>query len=261
MRRASIAFAVIFLVSCGGGSSSTPTSPTAAAPTITTTADMVYVGQTITFAATGQSVRWGGDNPGVATVDATTGSVSGVGIGRVTIWAENSAGRTTRLLRGLPSYQGSWLGSYAITGCQANGDFATIRFCTDYFTIGETLGIRLQMTQSRDQMTAGTFWLGDLQGTLAAGTVNDDGTLPLTGRMTSDQISIGLENFRAGSPSPGTMNGHFDQVWSANGATGTGRLMCDIRDLTRTGGAPTLRPGLFEQPHSLDQAVRAARRR
>lgn len=261
MRRVLALFAVMFLVSCGGGSSSTPTSPTISAPAMTTSADMIYVGQTITFAATGQNIRWGGDNPAVATIDAITGVVNGVGNGRVTIWAENSGGRTTRLLRGLPSYQGSWRGSYAITGCQANGDFTAVHFCTDYFDIGDVLAMEFQMTQSRDQMTAGTFALGDLQGTLNAGTVNEDGTLALTGKAVEEDLTIGLENFRAESPSPGTLKGRFDQVWTVNGASGTGRLFCDIRDVTRTSGAPTLAPRFFDKPHSLGEAVRAVRRR
>lgn len=61
-----------------------------------------------------EPARTKSDNPQVATIDQTTGRVTGVGNGRVAIWAENEGERTTRLLRGLPSYGGSWVGNWIV---------------------------------------------------------------------------------------------------------------------------------------------------
>ena len=58
--------------------------------------------------------------------------MTGVATGRVTIWAENAGGRTTRLLRILPSYSGSWTGNWVVTGCTQNGIFTTLRLCNDF---------------------------------------------------------------------------------------------------------------------------------
>jgi hypothetical protein len=120
------------------------------APTLSTTNTSIFIGQTVQFSATGGgTIRWGGDNPQVATVDQTTGRVTGVGNGRVTIWAENEGGRTTRLLRGLPSFAGTWAGNWVVEGCTANGAFAILRTC-DEFPGGGSRSLGLSLTQADD---------------------------------------------------------------------------------------------------------------
>jgi hypothetical protein len=212
----------------------------------------------VTFAATGTgAITWGGDAPSVATVDAATGRVTGIATGRVTIWADSAGGRTTRLLRVLPSYNGNWSGSYTITGCQSTGQWATaVGFCGTFFQ-GQVLSMNFLITQSRDAVT-GTFALGSLVGTLSSGVVNEDGSLPLTGTINSNSNTIQLSNLRATSPSAGTMRGTFDQTWGSSGLTGTGRLSCDIRDVTRTSGAPTLAGHGALAPRTLADLIRGA---
>lgn len=253
-----VAGGLLLVPACGDDKSSgtNPVAPTVSAPKMNETTDMLFIGQTVTFTATGTGVTWGGDAPTVATVDANTGAVTGVGNGRVTIWAQNAGGRTTRLLRVMPSYNGTWSGSYTVTGCQSSGDFTAVAFCSNV-SIGQVLNMGFQITHNRDQVT-GSFSLGDLQGTLSSGVVNEDGSLPLNGTIVSDIITIQLQNLRATSPSAGTMKGQFDQVWGATGYTGTGRLSCDIRDVTRTSGAPVF----FSRPSgipvlTLEDAIRA----
>jgi hypothetical protein len=228
----------IVVAACGGKGGGTPTAPSVTAPTISTSNTMIFIGQTVQFSATGGgTIRWGGDSPQVASVDQTTGRVTGVGNGRVTIWAENEGGRTTRLLRGLPSFAGGWQGSYAITGCQSTGDIAAIGFCGNFFQ-GQVLTMQLQTSQTEDRVT-GAFAFGGNQGTLNASTVAENGVLPLTGVFSSSNGSIRLENARLESPTAGTITGRFDQTWTVSGASGFGILSCEIRNVTRTSGGPT----------------------
>jgi len=239
MRRLSIlALLLLATAACGGDDSSNPAAPSAVAPVINGTTDMVYVGQRVTFTASGTDITWGGDNSAVATIDAATGAVTGTGTGRVTIWAQNAGGRATRMLRGLPSYNGSWSGSYSLTGCQSSGDWASNPFCVG-FDEGQIMTIGFEITQSRDQVI-GNVSLGTIQGPLSSSVVNEDGSLPLTGVITIGDVTIQLQTLRATSPSVGAMKGQFNQVWSISGVSGTGRLACDIRDVTRTSGAPTM---------------------
>ena len=255
---------LLFTPGCGDDGPDTISNSSPVAPVISTATDLVYIGQRVTFAATGTGVTWGGDNSAVATVDAGTGAVTGVATGKVTIWAQNTGGRATRLLSVIPSYNGKWTGSYSVNGCQETGDIAAADFC-DMFFPGEILNIGFDLSQPRDQVT-GSFALGDLAGTLSSSIVNGvDGSLPLTGSFTnSDGLTVQLQNLRATSPSPGTMKGSFDQVWSVAGAAGTGRLVCEIRDVTRTSGAPTIRflpPDAHAPALTLEQMIRAVRRR
>lgn len=248
--------ALVAAVGCGGGGSNTSPAPVVAAPTISTSNTMIHVGQNVQFAAAGTgTIRWGGDAPGVVTIDATTGRATGVGIGRATIWAENDGGRTTRLLRALPSYAGLWEGTYAVTSCQASGDVAAADFCGN-FTIGQVVFVGLNMSQTEDRVT-GQFALGSLVGSLNPSTVAETGVLPLTGSLTTGDVSITINNARLESFSPGTLTGRFDQTWTVAGASGFGTLASEIRDVTRTSGGPTF--GLrapARESLSLEEAIR-----
>jgi hypothetical protein len=241
---------LLCMAGCGGGSPAAPAPPPVAAPSITTSGDTIFVGTVVQFAATGTGpITWGGDSSSVATVDSTNGRISAVGIGRVTVWAQNAGGRTTRLLRSIPSYAGGWRGSYVLTGCQATGDFARNSFCSS-FSQGQVLSMQFNLAQDVDRVT-GQFALGSLQGSLNPGTVNDDGTLPIAGRIDSGSNTILLENLRASSSAPGTIQGRFDQVWGHTALAGTGRLTCEIRDVTRTSGGPAFT--MFSRPEGLPE--------
>lgn len=254
MRYVCAVAALAVAVGCGGGGgSNTAPAPVVTAPTISTSNTMIYVGQNVTFSATGTgTIRWGGDTPGVATVDATTGRVSGVGIGQVTIWAENDGGRTTRLLRGLPSFAGIWRGSYVVTGCQENGIFQELGFCTtSALGPGAVAPIALNITQTEDRITSAAIALGSIIGTLTNPTVNEAGQVQMNGTMNEipdNMTRVAIEGMRLESPSPGVITGQYEQVWTVAGFSGNGRLTARIDSLTRESGGPSL---MFRAPAPL----------
>jgi hypothetical protein len=259
MARSAIARGAIPLVltlglwACGGGGGSTAPTPVAAAPVITTSNTMIYVGQAVTFTATGSgTIRWGGDAPGVATVDPATGLVTGAGIGRVTIWAENAGGRTTRALRGLPSYAGTWQGIYAITRCQATQDFATIKFCGDLIPEGSIASIGFGISQTEDRVT-GNIVLGSVIGTLNPATVSEGGQVPLSASLLGGSTTVRVENGNFESPAPGTMTGTFDETWTDTGLIGSATLSCSINTMSRSTGGPSVSP-LLRRPEDLSFA-------
>ena len=204
---------------------------------------MVYIGQTVSFAASGGgTIRWGGDAPGVATIDQTTGAVTGIAIGRVTIWAENSAGRTIRMLRVLPSYAGNWQGSWVVERCEQDGVFSTIDFCLLH-PAGQTRDLRMAITQTEDRIPPGGIAFGAVTGTMSSATVGEDGQARLTATMTSvpgSEIRITVDNLVLNSPSVGVVEGTLEQVWSSVTLPGSMRLYGRVSSLTRSSDGPTL---------------------
>lgn len=247
---AGAALTLAFAVGCGG-ESSTPTTSSAPAvtiPSISTSNTLISVGQSVVFAAIGGgTIRWGGDAPSVATVDRTTGRGTGVSTGRVTIWAENDGGRTTRLLRGLPSYAGVWAGNYTTQSCQQNGAFSVLDFCRNNYTAGQNLSMAMGMSQTEDRVS-GQLALGSLQGSLTSSTVAEDGEVRLTGSVApSGTVRLSLDNIRLESPTAGVIRGQFELVWSSTELSGTARVGARIENLTRTSGGPIV---AFQAPSS-----------
>lgn len=261
--------AVTLIIGGCGGSGGSSTAPTGAvaAPSITTPNTMIYIGQTITFTASGSgTITWGGDSPAVATIDGPTGKVTGVSTGDETIWAQNSAGRTTRLVHALPSFGGTWSGTYAITGCQSQLDWTQFGFCNT-IPAGSALPIALSILQTQDQVSGGNFALGQDVGNLNPTTVTSAGELPITGLFAGVNgtvtTNINIGNALWDSKQAGTITGTFDQTWSQTGGlAGSAILNCSINLLTRTGGGPSA-ISIFQRPESaplsLDQILRRLR--
>jgi hypothetical protein len=205
---------------------------------------MIYIGQSITFAATGSgTITWGGDTPGVATIDGPTGRVTGIATGDETIWAQNSGGRTTRLIHALPSFAGTWSGNYVITACQSLLDWSVIGFCNN-LPVGSVLPMSLSILQTQDQVSGGNFALGANVGNLNPASVTNAGELPITGLFSgvtgAITTNINLGNARWDSTQAGTITGTFDQTWSqVGGLAGSAIFSCSIRLMTRTGGGPS----------------------
>lgn len=233
------------MLSCGKESPTTPTpppppSPTVHSITVSSSSDLLYIGISETFTATatmsdGSSKAviggvWGGDNPSVATVEAATGRVTIVGSGMVTVFVDYQGRRGTKLIRGLPNYQGVWSGSYYIVSCSSSGDLAAINFC-GYFPVNQVFPTDLNLIQDRDRVQ-GRFYLGTL-GADTSGPVQGDGQLLLTGAVKEGIFTIDV-SWGLRSTTPGRITGTLYQLWRATGYSGDGRLSCNIRDLNRT---------------------------
>ncbi len=176
---------------CGGGGSkgspAAPSSPVATSITVTAPSEMLKLGRSETFTASATmsdgSARpvvggvWGGDAPSVATVEASTGRVTGIGPGMVTVFVDYQGQRGTKLTRVVPDFHGWWSGSYFVEGCTATGAWADERTCDDV-SAGEVLPADLVFWQDSDAID-GFLYLGSIEGN-GRGTIEVAGGLVVT---------------------------------------------------------------------------------
>lgn len=256
-RHAAPVVVAALLTACGGGTSGSgspaPTPiPTAIAIAPGTTS--LRVGQSETFTASAslsngqsQSVQaaWQSDNDAVLSIDGT-GRALGLAAGAATITAAYQGLVATRLVRVVPSFQGTWQGDYVVRTCDATGDFRTAEFCDreEGFWPGDVLPIQLVLTQGTDQVD-GTVSLGQLSGTMT-GAIDVSGRLSAAGSMTF--TAEGMTIVFALAPMDllvdgDRMTGRFTATATAAGAAGEGRFEADLGAVVRTASAlppPTL---------------------
>jgi len=235
--------------------------------TVISSSDLLYIGTEEIFTATATmsdgSTKavvggvWSGDNPSVATVEASTGQITIVGSGMVNISVSYGGKLGSKAIRGLPDYQGTWTGSYIIDSCNATGDLELAGFC-DIFIIGTVMPIDLVLTQDQDRVT-GRFYLGDLSAD-TTGPVATNGQLPLTGLVSSDPFTIdillGLQ-----STTPGQITGTLDMLWLTTEFSGSGLLSCSILSLNRTSTMTMAQPTRRVMTPTLQDVLRALLRR
>lgn len=180
---------------------------------------------------------FGTDTPSVATV-SSSGGVTGVSIGDVTIFVDYQGMRASKRVRVLPGYGGTFAGTYAVGTCVATGGFASPdpaeHFCTE-FTTGRQLSIAMQSAQSADLTTVtGQFALGNAVGT-GAGTISSTGTLTYSGAIAfaGDTTRMDLRNWTATSPAPGRIAGSFEMVWTDSTVSGSGIITATNMDMVR----------------------------
>jgi hypothetical protein len=260
---ASLVVLSLFVPACSKGSSS-PTAPAATTQSITVTGpDRVFIGATETFTATavmsdGSSRAvtsgWATDAPGVATVEAGTGRVTGVGPGNVTVYIVHDGRQGVKVIRGLPNFQGTWSGSYAVRSCTQSGQMALINACGDTFAVNRVLPTNLNLTQDSDRVQ-GRFFLGTLGGD-TSGPIQTDGRLQLTGAVQGEltiEATWGIE-----SRSPGRIIGGVSLLLRGSGLSGDIRVVADIRDLNRTSNmTPSHALAPVPGPRSLADLLRA----
>jgi hypothetical protein len=254
----------LFLLSACGGGGGTPSAPTPTVQgvTVTSSSDLLFIGASESFSASASlstggtqpitNGSWGSDTPGVATVDSS-GRVTGVGSGQATIFVDYQGRRGTKLIRGLPNYQGAWSGSYAVTGCTQTGDFARINFCSN-FGVNRVLPTNLNLTQDRDRVQ-GRIFLGSLGGD-ATGPVQGNGQLLLSGAIQDPATTIET-SWNLASTTAGRITGTLSFLWRGTGLTGDVRVNADIRDLNRTSGLASTLRGPSATGGSLDSLLRA----
>lgn len=180
---------------------------------------------------------FGTDTPAVATV-SSTGGITGVSIGDVTIFVDYQGQRASKRVRVLPGYGGTFVGSYMVNTCVGTGGFVSADpaedFCT-VFTSGLVLSIAMQSSQSTDLTTlTGQFVLGNALGS-GAGTISPAGVLTYSGAIafTGDTARMDFRNFTATSPAPGRIAGSFEMVWTDSTVSGSGIVTCTNLDLVR----------------------------
>ena len=160
-------------------------SPTAPSPatlvTISPGTKLLMIGATETFSAFAVgadgngapvSATWTTDGPTVATV-SPQGLVTALSAGVATITAGYQGLRATRALRVIPSYAGSWAGTYRTTACSATAP----SFCTFDHAQGATTGVvAVFLTQLDDQVTGFVF--------LEGGSIPVLGMVAVTGELS-----------------------------------------------------------------------------
>jgi hypothetical protein len=188
-------------LSCGGRTPTPPT-PIVTSVTISSSTDMLKVKEAATFAATASRsdgttapvTDWRSDAPTVATVDAATGKVTGVSPGMATIVATHDRMSATKLVRVVPDFAGTWVGSFEITVCSASGVFMAEGGCNQGspYGVGRTGAVRFEdLGQDRDSIVGYieypvyNGWDGTALTTgTVRGTITTSGHLPLTGAFT-----------------------------------------------------------------------------
>jgi hypothetical protein len=253
-----------FVSACSGGGDS-PTTPAPTTQSITVSGpDRVLIGATETFTATASmsdgssravTSGWAGDAPSVVTVDPSTGRVTGVGSGMVTVYVIHEGRQGAKVVRGLPNFQGVWSGSYAVRSCSQSGQVASANLCGDLFTVNRVLPTNLNVTQDSDRVD-GRFFLGTIGGDIS-GPIQTDGRYLATGVIRDGSWTV-ESSWTMESQTAGRITGGFSLLWRFAGASGDARVVADIRDLNRTtslgGGIET--PAL-SGPRDLPDLLRA----
>jgi len=218
-----------FLISgCGGGGSPAAATPTATSITINSTGTQLFLGATETFSATvtlsngtTQVVTagtWSVDAPSVASV-SQGGLVTGIASGEVTVILDFQGARGTKRITVRPNYQGSWVGSYAISTCSQSGQIATfVDGCTSTFTSGRVLPLSLNMTQAAATLTGRTS-LGTLVSDTFTAAVATNGTTMILATYRSGTLTID-QTWSLASTTAGRITGTLIQTWRDTALTG-----------------------------------------
>lgn len=242
MRRSVLCLALLIGVAGCGKKSSSPVTPTTTVTTasvsITTTADMLTIGEAVAFTASATmsdgttrtiTPAWVSSSAGVATVDAA-GTVRGIGSGQTTITITYDSRQATRTIRVVPDYGGSWSGEYAVTSCQDSGGFASAGWCAAA-PAGSIARLTMILTQTRDTVT-GT-WTHDRMTGATQGTVEVAGTLVLAGSGSYEGTAINITGWRSVTTDNRNQTGQFTMTFTSPTWSGSAQAAVEIRTCTK----------------------------
>jgi hypothetical protein len=168
--------------------------------------------------------------------------VTGVSIGDVTIFVDYQGQRASKKVHVLPSYSGTFVGTYSVSDCSETGGFVSTNPDDDFCTglVGLTGSIAIQSTQPADLTTlTGLFQLGGVVGN-GSGTVSATGVMTYTGSASSATTRLDFRNFTATSPSPGKIAGSFELVFTDSTITGQGVITGTNLSMTRQASAAAI---------------------
>lgn len=257
-----------FVVACGGGDSSTPTSPS---PTPSTPTRIVGVSGNLSFGdvAVGSSrdASFTITNTGTSTLTVSGMSVSGglasqitaswtsgtipaggsqsVNVrfqpttagsysGTVTVNGDHTSGSNTIAISGTavgPTFQGTWSGRYIVERCDGTGSVQDY-FCSSRgsYPPGTDLPISMTLTQNGNAVS-GVLSLGQVTG-VVNGTVTAGGTMVLQGTVTSGQSSAQLTSWTT-TVSGNSMTGNFTYNASFSGIPGVAVVVTRLSGVTK----------------------------
>ncbi len=231
------------VAACSGDSASSPP----AAPTPTTASINVTVDTPIKVGATAQATGtaalsngqnqpltsgWQSDAPSVATV-SPAGLVTGVANGSATIYVISDGRQGQQVVRVVPDYQGTWAGRTVVTSCAQTGAFASANFCSD-FSAGSSDPYQLSLAQTGLSMTARLSYGSSIAGGPTPTSILPDGTTSFSTTIAVPSGIIIKADVAINSPSFGTLTGTINEVWTAPGFSGEGRLNQNIVATVRT---------------------------
>lgn len=228
------------LVACGGdgGGGTAPTPPssaTATGLTITGGADTLLIGESTTFSTTAtfsdgtsRSVAstWSSDNAAVVAVDGS-GRATAQGAGMATLTASAEGRIATRTVRGLPDFGGNWSLQVRELACDVPG-----RWGGGFCNVSGLYTMSLRLTRSGDQVTGtldnGIGWTGAV-----SGQVSVDGTLALTGRISSFRpnnvtFHSDLSQWQTRLSSSAGMTGTFREILTWVGESSQGFISNEV---------------------------------
>jgi hypothetical protein len=160
------AISALAVVASCSGAATTPT-PVPISITISSSAGYMVLGETETFTAAitfsngvSQALAngtWSSDSPALASVGASTGLVSSIGAGDVTIFVDAQGLRGTKRISVLPEYQGDWTGVYAMTACDDTGQWSSFVIICENFGVGTKLPVTMRLSQKGATITGQTI--------------------------------------------------------------------------------------------------------
>ncbi|HUL74583.1 MAG TPA: hypothetical protein VLT86_15850 [Vicinamibacterales bacterium] len=276
-RMMSVAGALTLAIACGssGGTGATvlPAVPSGTVVSIQVNSQgpTVFLGAAETFTAiatyssggtqTITNGTWSTDMLTVAVAEASTGKVTGVGNGDVTVSVDFQGVRGSKTIRVLPNYTGTWLGSYTVASCTPTDGFADQTFCAQLTSAQPGPGFFFQFAQTADTLT-GYTGLGQVPigSTPFTSSIAADGSVSFTTQLFVATLEIDM-TWSLTSVVPGIINGHVTETWQDSTITGQMVVEGTIIPPSRVAAASAARAGAPARFHSIADVIAAAVRR